>query len=178
MKVRLAALVPVLAVGLTGCSADEAPRPEPLPSASSPSPSPVAQGVPPSAQAATPQGAAAFVSYYYEELGRAFSSLDSTRLRELSAPECSACANIAAAIDRERATGRRYTGGEVTIRSAEAVEDDPQRTSVTLIYDSAPLVQVSGPPADVVDKGQIGNRLEVQVVRTGASWRVSRVEKI
>lgn len=178
-RMRYVVLVPVLGLLLAGCSGGEAdPQPSSLPPVTaSPSPTVAALEVPPSAQAATPQGAAAFVSYYYEELGRAFASLDTTRLRQLSASSCTSCEGLADAIDRERASGRRYAGGEITVRTAEAIQDDPSHASVTLVYDRAELV-ATGAGASSPRPGKQGITLDVGVVRSGTTWKIEKINEL
>lgn len=171
---RSVVLVPVLGVLLAGCTGGSvAAKPSTLaPVTASPSPSPVALEVPEGAKAATPQGAAAFVRFYYEQLGEAMASLDSGAIKRLSSPTCQECSAIAAALDAERAAGHRYRGGAVTIRSAEAVADSATKTSVTLVYDVAELAPVGG---GKVLPAAMGVRLEVQVERRGESWLVDKI---
>ena len=92
-------------VGLTlvvaGCSGSTSDQPKVLPPVVTPSASPsvastVSAGpvaVPSAAAAATPQGAAAFVRFFYGELNGAFQDGNSKRIRVLSDPGCATCNN-------------------------------------------------------------------------------------
>lgn len=173
MKVRLVALVPVLAAVLAGCSAEEAPRPEPLPSAPSPSPSPspVALEVPPSAQAATPQGAAAFARYYLEVLHAAFVSGEVEALRAISHPECSTCSNFIRVTQEDEAAGKSFRGGEYTVLFAEATETAPGDALIDLSYDRAPAMTRDA-QGMVLEQGPAEQRvlMQARALRQGDRW--------
>ncbi|MCW2605310.1 MAG: hypothetical protein JWO60_3 [Frankiales bacterium] len=176
MQVRLVALVPVLGLLLAGCS-EEKPKALPVPTAVSPiaSPSPSAAGVPSEAVGETPQAAAAFVRYYYEQLGQALVSLDSSKIKPLFTSSCKTCATSVKNIDAERSKARRYSGGGITVRSAEGIALDAKRTAVTTVYDSNPLIRETGPGAPSPLPSRDGITVEVQVVRSGSSWLVDRI---
>lgn len=177
MGVRLLALVPVFGLLLVGCtSSAQEPLPQPPPFSAAPTatPSAVAIEVPPSARGASPRAAAAFARYYYEEFGRAFTALDGRRLQELSTPTCVDCLAIVATLDKERAAGKRYEGGGVVVRSAEAVEEDSDTTAVAVVFDTLNTVQTA-PGAPTPLPGTRGIALEVLLVRTGESWLVTEI---
>ena len=84
MRVRCAALVPILGLLLAGCtSSAEEPLPEPPPFSATPTPSAVALEVPPSARATDAVGAAQFARFYVEVLEKAYQRSDASAARRV-----------------------------------------------------------------------------------------------
>ena len=176
MQVRLVALVPVLGLILTGCTGGGASVSpdrtlEPLPS-----PTATALEVPPSAQATTPQGAAAFARYYLQVVTQAFNSNTTTQLRALSHPECGTCKNLAELTEKEAAKGRVYEGGAFLVDSAEATERAPGDAIVDVVYRRAPSTTRDGKGA-VVDRdpGAEPALMQMRTLRSGDGWVVRAI---
>lgn len=128
--------LPVVLVLLLGaCSGSSDPKVLPLPTLSSTaSPSPTPLVVPSAAAANTPQGAAAFARFYFEQLNQAFLSLDGSVLRSFAAPGCETCENYAGAVERLRAAGHRLDGGQYKLIFAEAPAFEPGLVTVDLAW--------------------------------------------
>ena len=131
----LAAAAMVFSLLLAGCS-DDAAEPQPLPSASASTPvttdSPYAADVPatlpvmPAAAMGTSAASAKeFVRYWIAVLNYSGPAGESTRLRELSSPQCLDCDAIADAIDKVSRNGGRISGRGWTVLNA--VELEPKR---------------------------------------------------
>lgn len=178
-NVRLVALAPVLAGVLLGCGAEAAPQPAPLPAPPSASPTPTASprpSLPPEAAAPTLDGAAATATYFYEELGRALVSQDTSVLRALSTPACDTCLRFADTIDREREDGQRFEGGQVEVKVAASTSVPGDRAVVVLVYSAAPLQRVDVPSTPVPRTD--GVRLNVQLLRQGETWLIDKIARV
>lgn len=181
MRVRSAAVVPLLLLALAGCSSDPDVGAQPLPPAPSPTTAPPAPSPSPTGSPSpapdSPQAAAAAASQFYVELGKAFTTLDSTPIRALSSPTCVDCKDTVASIDREKAAGHQWSGGEITIFGAEASKDSPTQAVVAISYESAPLRQLDASPA-ASPSGPVKAALEVKVVRGSQGWLVDGITKV
>lgn len=123
MRPKVLAVFAALALGLSACS-DKAPRPEPTSLATTPTTSPAASArlpMPASATKNSPQGVTDFVSYYLRVLSEAYRSGDSSQLKSLSAPACSACASYVSGIDDLRSEGGQIEGGDRTFEGGDVV---------------------------------------------------------
>lgn len=142
---RLAAAAAVLALALTGCSADEPPSPEPGNAAGEPSAQPSA---PPSAQApvdteAIPAyakdpgrtGAEQFVGYWVNALNEATETGEIKQLAAASATTCRMCASYAQGIDEIYDAGGHVESRGWDIRgvSHEGGGDDGYRALVLTV---------------------------------------------
>ena len=165
----------------SGCSSFDKGTPRVLPSLTTPShtaaPTPSASAsavpvvVPSAAVPATPQGAAAFVRFFYGELNGAFQDGHDERIRALSDPACGTCNTLAGAVQAGRLAGRRILG--VSFRPT-AVEAAPES-------DGADFVTVLGmvPARRISEKGVVrllsGGRPfahTVALIRRGNAWLV------
>ena len=168
-----------LAFAVGGCSGSGSGNPTvlpPVPSATvvasaSPTATAVPVVVPSAAVPATPQGAAAFVRFFYGELNGAFQDGHDERIRALSDPACGTCNILAGAVQTGRLAGRRILG--VSFRPT-AVEAAPASGG-------ADFVTVLGivPARRISEKGIIrplsGGRPfahTVSLIRRGDAWLV------
>ena len=129
-------------VGLTrvlaGCSGSTSDQPKVLPPVVTPSASPsvsstVSAGpvvVPSAAVPFTPQGAAAFVRFFYGELNAAFQDGHDERIRVFSDRACTTCANYANAVAAGASAGSRIVG---TTFAGLQVEASPPRAGVATV---------------------------------------------
>ncbi len=107
---KIGGLFVAAALVLTGCSSDPQPR-DPTPSAT-PTPTATPPSLPPQASEDTPEGAAAFVSYWVEVSNYAAATGDVDELSRISDPDCSGCQSY---IDLYRDTyeaGGYFRGGD------------------------------------------------------------------
>lgn len=173
MGVRLVALVPVLGLLLAGCtsSAEEPPLVQPPAFSATPTPSAVALEVPPSARATNAVGAAAFARFYLQVLSDADTSGDAAQLRALSHPECSACSDFIAAIQREVKAGKRFEGGQYQVRSSEATETAPGDAIVDVVFDRAASRTLNA-NGTLLQEGPAETRqlLQMRAVRQNDGW--------
>ena len=179
MRSRWVPMVGALVLAVAGCSGSGSDQPKvlpPVPSATvvasaSPTVSAVPVVVPSAAVPATPQGAAAFVRFFYGELNGAFQDGHDERIRVLSDPACGTCNILAGAVQAGRLAGRRILG--VSFRPT-AVEAAPASGG-------ADFVTVLGtvPAREISEKGTIrplsGGRPfahTVALIRRGNAWLV------
>ena len=115
MRARVLVGVLLLSVGLTACSDDDPPA-STLPSLSAtPSESAAPGDVPAEAQEATPEGAAEFVRFFYEQLEQAYRDRDAAALRQLASAECVTCQRLADAVDRLVAEDARVANYDIEV---------------------------------------------------------------
>lgn len=196
----LMACLPIALVLLSGCASERVPQAAPLPPLVAASPSPpsalasptpalasaspsaatpaaVAVDVPAAARANTPQGAGAYVRFYFDELLKAYVSQDTRTVRALAADSCTACSGFAGGIDATRAKNRRITGPPLEVLSAEA----PGFGYGPVVVD----LQYRIPSYDIVDaQGKIAYHIPaegrdvflVTLDRVGAEWRIGKVQ--
>ncbi len=179
---RKAVLVPLLVAVVAGCSGGdpEVVVPPPLPEITArptPSASATPAALPSAAHQPTPQGAAAFVRAYYDEVSRVLVTQDTTRLRDLSAPSCQACSAIIAGVHREKAVGNNYRGGGVTEFEAQAVQEPGNRMAVSVRYSSRRLQRTSATGEVDQVPGANGTLLEVLLQRTPSGWLVAEIAR-
>ena len=178
---RTVAGVAVLGMlALAGCSSSSADTPQALPSLSaSPSPSAVPSAVPTGKDAPTPEGAAAFVRFFYSEISRGFAERDPSIVSRLSAPTCKTCKLYVDSIAEIRDKNQRSEGGDFTITFAVAPADAGASPRVdvgwdfaaAVLYDASGKVIERDPPMKGVEE-------EVQLMRVGQSWRVATVKRV
>ena len=174
-----------LASGACGGSGSAKPTVlPPLPSATvvasaTPTATAVPVVVPSAAVPATPQGAAAFVRFFYGELNGAFQDGHDERIRALSDPACGTCNILAGAVQTGRLAGRRILGVSFRPTAIEAAPASRGSQFVTVLG-VVPVRRVS-------EKGIIrplsGGRPfahTVSLIRRGNTWLVRgiRYEKI
>lgn len=166
-------------LALVGCSGQEKRAVVPLPPPPPPlvaSPSPTALVVPAAAQAATPQGAAAFARFYINELSRGFNTGDMSAVRRLSHPQCSFCSEVSDATEKQARSGLKFSGGVYTVRFAEAAESAPGDALVDVDYSrSASRTATSD---DVLVKQRAAEprgSMLVRTVQSGGGWLVRGV---
>ncbi len=185
MRARALACLLVAGLALTACSGDgdgaaaTLPPITPTPPAS-PSASPtVAADVPEEAQAATPEGAAAFARYYAQEVYKAYRAKDPERVRRLSTPDCETCnryiKTIEALIEDNATIEDAYTV-EVVDAISPVAEPGATRANVTLILRLGEFV-VTGPSGEELAREPADDQLvqDVELVRFGRMWQVSNV---
>lgn len=157
--VRLAAAVAAAAVvagGLGGCTPDPKPSTSPSASASSPSgsvspsvsPSPSASpsvSIPPEASVQTPEGAVAFVKFYFDQVNKAWMTPDASLLPPLGEPACKSCTALQADALEFTTLARRYSSLPVEVLNVEGLAGAPLAQQLV-------SVRMRQLPADVVDK--------------------------
>lgn len=131
----------VLVLVVAGCSGPGSAKPKvlpPVPSATavasvSPTASAMPVVVPSAAVPATPQGAAAFVRFFYGELNGAFQDGHDERIRVLSDPACGTCNVLADAVRSGRWADQKVIGISFQAQSVEAATEQHGATLVTVL---------------------------------------------
>jgi len=180
----------VAGLALSGCSSSAAqapPRALPTPSASatpaaSPTPSATATPrptalatVPAAAQPATPQGAAAFVKFFYSQVNLAFTDGKADRIRQLSDPECGTCTAYTKSVERDASTIVGVTFDALQVEAAP-VEDGIDYVTVFGRIPTRKYVK-KGKTQVLPSSGAFHSTVALQ--RHGAYWlvRAIRAEK-
>lgn len=165
----------VLVTGCSGGSDKTVTLPTLTPSETAASASPSA--VPSAAIAATPQGAAAFARYFYQQIEQAFAKQDPSLIAALSDASCQTCNNYIRSVTTLRDERQRIEGKLVfTILLAEAPATDGKTARVDVIwstpankrYDSAGRLIHSQEPLSRVEE-------TLELRRAGHSWMVQQV---
>jgi hypothetical protein len=180
MRAFAGVVAAALALAACGGPSDDGPRvlptldPSPSPSVSvSASPSAVPTG------AAAAKDAAAFATFVYEEIERAFVARDPSIVEALSAPECTSCRNFIESITGLRDTNGRVEGYTITVRSAVAPADTGQTARVDIVRDSTASVEYDS-AGKVVSRepGLRGIEEQMNLERKGGSWVVTKIIRI
>ena len=176
-------MVVALVLAVAGCSGPGSDKPKvlpPVPSATvvasaSPTVSTAPVVVPSAAVPATPQGAAAFVRFFYGELNGAFQDGHDERIRVLSDPTCGTCNVLADAVQSGRRADQKVIGLSFLAQSVEAAT----------VQHGAILVTVLGlvPKRRFSDHGTVtmlpgaGRFIHsVTLTRKNASWQVRGIK--
>ena len=181
--------VPIILAGClaaSGCSGSDNGTPRVLPSLTTPShtaaPPPSASGVPvivPSpAIPATPQGAAAFVRFYLDQVSEAYAKADPGLLEGLSDAECATCARFAESARSLRLDGKHIVGRSVVVVSVEAPAAIGGYVAADVFFD-VPSRAVSDGAGHILER--LGPRPRAHqtffVHRRGESWSLRAVKR-
>jgi len=88
--------------------------------------------VPAAAHPATPQGAAAFVKFFFVELNVAFQSGETREVSRLSDPNCGVCNTYVMALKKDRLVGKHVMGESFSSIQAEAAPAEGSIAFVTV----------------------------------------------
>lgn len=184
---RASGLAGVLAASLVlaGCSndadGDPAPSLAPVTPSSSASPSATAGGgatdVPAEAQAATPEGAAAFGRFFYDSVEQSFRTLDASTLRAISDPACEICMRYINSVESFARDGYTVEGNDITITDAIAPAGDmSQEARATVFYRNTAGRVLDASGAVVLEEPARDNVVvELVLERADESWTVTEV---
>jgi hypothetical protein len=129
--------------------------------------------VPDEAQSATPQGAADFGRFYWEAIGRAFKTLDTSQLEAVSSPECEVCQRYITSIQGIAAAGQRVEGNEITVTDAVAPDGESEVTQATVFFSATAGRVVAADGSVVVEEPARPQSVSsVELRRSGDSWLV------
>lgn len=178
MTSRTAAALLVALTLSAGCGGEEE-KPSSLPPVTSaPSATPSAtSAVPPSAQAETPQAAAAFARFFYAEVERAFNSKDPSIVEALSAPGCEACDLFAGSLTALRDNNERITPVDFEVVFAEAPAFSGPEARVDLAYNTVAVQRFDASGELIYEEPATKNdQVQLTLVRSGSSWLVQEVQ--
>jgi hypothetical protein len=162
-------------VALTACG-DSSAEPRVLPSLSAPA-SPSASPIPTGPAAA--HDAAEFARFVYAEIERAFIERDPAIVEAISTPQCESCRRFIDSIAGLRDSNGRVEGYRITVRTAVAPADSGTTARVDVIRDSTASVEYDA-AGKVVSRepGYRGIEEQMDLVRQGATWRVTSIIRI
>ena len=175
-----------LTLVLSGCSGSTSDQPKVLPPVVTPSASPsvastaspVPVVVPSAAAAATPQGAAAFVRFFFDEVNGAFQDGRSERIRVLADASCATCNNFANAVRAAEKTDSRIVG---TSFASLEVESEPPKGGLAHVTVAGTIPARQSKDRGVVSTLPALGRFiySVEIQRNGDGWliREIRIEK-
>ncbi len=103
---------PMVTVTPTPVPGSPTASPSPTPAPAAPASAPV---MPELAKQNTSEGAAAFVTYWFEAVNWAWASNDATGLRQLSAKECAYCSRVLDGLERRSSLNLVRSGGGATV---------------------------------------------------------------
>lgn len=141
--------VAVMSMAVAACSGSASEQPTVLPTTSgtitaraTPTSSSSPVGVPSEAAPATPQGAAAFVRFFYSEVNKALQDGNAMRIRALSDTRCGTCADYAHTVDAAARIKYFIIGPSFDMTNIEAGRAVKGRTLVSVVG-TLPRRQVS-----------------------------------
>lgn len=170
----------VLGLLVSSCSGgDPQPRALPTLATASRTPAPTLAALPEAAKAKTPQGADAFVRYFFSQLNVAFTSGTPEMIRVLSAPSCVLCKTYADGVEAARASGDTLDADTFIIAEVAAAPLQPLGT-VVQIFGSTPKRHVLDRHGvvlrDLEASGQF--HYELAAKRTAIGWIVSDMREV
>ncbi len=176
-----AAATVLLAAGCNG-GADNQPSPTPTPTVSSPTASPSDSGspspsasvsIPAEAMAQTPEGAVAFVKFFFDEVNRAYLEPNGGILPGLGDPDCRSCASLQANAEEYVANNQRYSSSALSVSDPRAADGAPigqQFVTLTLNQLAANVVDGSGATVSTKEAKSVERR--VLLTWRGDRWLV------
>ena len=166
-----------VALLLGGCSDDDAPTVLPSLTAT-PSASPATVEIPAEARALTPQGADAFVRFFFAQMNVAFQRSDPSLIRELTNGECETCENYAEALEAARSKGHFLRGDSFVIANVAAAPLRAKGTFVTVTGSVPTTVEVDQAGRVLRNVAAEGSfRFTVAVKTTPRGWAVSGIAR-
>ena len=133
----------VLGLLVSACSGgDPQPRALPTLATASRTPAPTLAALPEAAKAKTPQGADAFVRYFFSQLNVAFSTSDASIIKALQNGECATCDNYQGALEAARSAGHFLKGNSFEVRDVAAAPLQPLGTTAEVFGAVPPRSQV------------------------------------
>lgn len=168
----LAALLSTAAC--SGSDADPKVLPTLSPTASaSPSSTPVV--VPAAARARTPQGADAFLRFYFSQLDEAFAASKPQLIRRLSDPACGTCENFARSLEADDEFIRGHSFSDIEV----AVPPLTEPGTLAVVTGMVPARQVVDRSGNLIKQLPEGGRFvfEVNVQWHSGHWIVRGIRK-
>ena len=132
--------------------------------------------IPAAARERTPEGAKAFAAFYTEEMDRATVTADSSKLRVLAEPGCSACMSIIELVDGYKKRGERQSRSSLRLQAVEVTSETDKATVVDVLADDLPheIVRADGSVVSTSPAAKINFRHTLAWAEIG--WRVSDSE--
>jgi len=173
-----------LSASMAGCNGGGDPTPSPTVTSSSPgaspsvsaspspSPSPLVS-IPAEAMQQTPEGAVAFVKYYFDQVNRAYQTPDSNVLPPLGDPGCLSCAALQSNAAEYVSLNQRFASQAVEITEASVQgSSGPGQMNVAIQLHQFPAAVVDHTGNVVSTKDDATVNRTVAVVWKGDRWFV------
>ena len=176
MTLRAGALGLVLVCALTGCSGDSGGEPQslppvtPAPTTLAPSPTPS-----PSAYPQTPQGAADFARFFYEQVELAYGAKDPDRLQDLFSSGCQACARFTQTLEALEDGSASVEGAADEVLSSESPGEEGGFTVVVVQLDSGGATFRDRVGKIIVVEPPALNTVEMRLTRAGRNWQIAEI---
>lgn len=177
---RMSAALALSVLVSTGCSGGSDTPPSTLPTLSStPSPTPTVEPVPSAATAETPDGADAFVRYFFAQMNIAFREARPELITALAQPTCRTCKRLADSLEKSRLKGELLNGDTFTVQATAATAVSASRGTVTVAGDL--------PARDATDStGRVTRKIaaqghfafDVNIVWTLDRWLVDQMSEV
>ena len=134
--------------------------------------------VPAAARARTPEGADAFVHFFFDEMNEAFKTSDGDRIRRLTNGECETCENYAKALDAARREGHYLRGDSFRLLGVAAPPLEALGVIVDVTADTPARTQVDSQGVALMSVAAEGRiRLQVAVKWVSGVWRTSGIRR-
>lgn len=193
------ASVPLLAVSLAasmvlaGCGAEDKPdvspsstsisSPTTIAAPTTPTPSPTSDakpstdpGIPAAARAHTPNGAAAFVKYFYSKLNASWATADPSLLAPLSDPDCKTCNAFISSAASFRSKNQHYKGEVFSVTSIAGLGKGLEGEEVLVVGEQEPGALVDQSGAVIEASVRQAGKFVVSLSWTGKRWHVMELQ--
>ena len=129
--------------------------------------------LPADARKHTPEGAAAFVKYYFEQVNLAWTTPDAGLLPALAEAGCKSCAGLQETAQSLVAKQHKYAAPPITVTKVKAFDGAPERQQFVRVFIEQHEVSVVDQSGNVVDKDKAGQGARTaSVLWVGESWQV------
>lgn len=181
MCARLVTALLAAALAVSACSDDEpAAGPTLPPITETPSATPTAQAIPTEATAATPEGAAEFVRYFYESVQRAYETADPSLVEVLSAEGCTSCSNFIDSVADLRDAQETVADFSLDVVDVQAAGLSAAASTVNavVVLDVSEYVRESSSGTVVArEPAADGAVNDVQLIRVDGAWLVQEISQ-
>ena len=164
----------------SGTTASPATTAKPTPTSATTTTSPATDpGIPAAARANTPEGAAAFVRYFYGQVNIAWSRPQAGLISSLSAATCKTCANFERESVANVAKKTRVIGQSIVLETVDTSDatNTAKMTVLAIGYEPASIVvDASGNTVQTLQRERV--RTLVTVQWDAAGWRLGEIQSI
>jgi hypothetical protein len=132
--------------------------------------------IPAAAKQRTPDGAKAFARFFTQQMDQTTVTADSSKLRVLAQPTCTACLSIIELVDGYKDRGERQSRSSLNVKAVEVTSETGNATIVDVLADDLPhkIVRSDGSVVSTSPAAKINFRHTLAWTEMG--WRVSDSE--
>ena len=129
--------------------------------------------LPPEARKHPPEGAAAFVKYYFDQVNEAWTKPDAEILPPLGEEGCKSCAGLQETAQSLVAKSRKYASPPITVTKVQPLAGAPAGQQYVRVFIDQHAVDVVDAAGKVVTKDKAGRGARTAAVLwMGETWRV------